>query len=265
MAAYNAGEGKILKAMERTGARDFWQLAATSSIRRQTQTYVPAFLASVLISKDPSHYGFEVALEPPIEFETVRLDRPVDLRTLAQGTDLSYEDLQALNPELRTPVTPRELDGYDLRVPSGSGEAVLVAFAAAPTAVPPSFKTHTAKKGDTLPRIARRYGVTVSALASANSLNPRSKVSKGQEIMVPVKVAAAPRPSKGKASGTKKASTKTADAAEAKSYRVKSGDTLYRIALRHGVTVAEILAINGLGGVPSLKAGDRISIPAKGK
>ncbi|HKD18666.1 MAG TPA: LysM peptidoglycan-binding domain-containing protein [Thermoanaerobaculia bacterium] len=265
MAAYNAGEGKILKAMERTGARDFWQLAATSSIRRQTQTYVPAFLASVLISKDPSHYGFEVALEPPIEFETVRLDRPVDLRTLAQGTDLSYEDLQALNPELRTPVTPRELDGYDLRVPSGSGEAVLVAFAAAPTAVPPSFKTHTAKKGDTLPRIARRYGVTVSALASANSLNPRAKVSKGQEIMVPVKVAAAPRPSKGKGSGTKKASTKTADAAEAKSYRVKSGDTLYRIALRHGVTVAEILAINGLGGVPSLKAGDRISIPAKGK
>ena len=49
------------------------------------------------------------------------------------------------------------------------------------------------------------------------------------------------------------------------SYRVKSGDTLYRIALRHGVTVAEILAINGLGGTPSLKAGDKISIPAKGK
>lgn len=266
MAAYNAGEGKILKAMERTGARDFWQLAATSSIRRQTQTYVPAFLASVLISKDPSHYGFDVALEPPIEFETVRLDRPVDLRALAKGTDLSYDDLQALNPELRSAVTPREPDGYDLRIPPGSREAVLVAFAAAPTAVPPSFKTHTAKKGDTLPRIAKRYGVTVAALASANSLNPRAKVSKGQEIMVPVKVAAAPRASKTpRASGVKKAATRTADAADAKSYRVKSGDTLYRIALRHGVTVAEILAINSFGGTPSLKAGDKIAIPAKGK
>ena len=85
MAAYNAGEGKILRAMDHTGARDFWQLAGTSPIRRQTQNYVPAFLASVLISKDPSHYGFDVVLAPPIDFETVRLDRPVDLRTLAGG------------------------------------------------------------------------------------------------------------------------------------------------------------------------------------
>src|SRR5262249_13945266 len=123
---------------------------------------------------------------------------------------------------------------------------------------------HTAKKGETLPRIAKRYGVTVAALASANSLNPRAKVSKGQEIMVPVKVAAAPRASKTAAS--KKTAAKTsADAAETKSYRVKSGDTLYRIALRNGVTVAEILAINSLGGSPSLKAGDKIAIPAKTK
>ncbi len=50
-----------------------------------------------------------------------------------------------------------------------------------------------------------------------------------------------------------------------KSYKVKSGDTLYRIALHHGVTVAEILAINSLGGTPSLKAGDQLAIPAKGK
>ena len=261
MAAYNAGEGKILKAMDRTGARDFWHLASTSAIRKQTKMYVPAFLASVMISKDPSHYGFEVVLEPPLEYETVRLDRPVDLLTLAQGLDLPAEDLQALNPELRSSITPREPEGYDLKIPAGSREAVLVAYAAAPTAVPPTFKTHTAKKGDTLPRIAKKYGVSVSALASANSLNPRAKVSKGQEIMVPQKVAAAP-----KASRAKKPSATVAQApAAAKSYRVKSGDTLYRIALRHGVTVAEILAVNGLGGTPSLKAGDKIAIPAKGK
>jgi membrane-bound lytic murein transglycosylase D len=260
MAAYNAGEGKILKAMDRTGARDFWQLAATPTIRRQTQTYVPAFLASVLISKDPSHYGFDVAPEAPIAFETVRLDRPVDLRTLAGG-DFSSDDLQALNPELRSLVTPREPEGYDLRVPPGSREAVLVAFAAAPTAVPPTFKTHTASKGDTLPRIAKKYGVSVAALASANSLNPRARVAKGQEIMVPQKTASVTKASK----MPKKTAAPAAESAAAKSYRVKSGDTLYRIALRHGVTVAEILAVNGLGGTPSLKAGDKISIPPKGK
>lgn len=259
MAAYNAGEGKILRAMEKTGARDFWQLASTNAIRRQTQNYVPAFLASVLISKDPAHYGFDVVLEPPLDFETVRLDRPVDLRTLAAGVSLPYEDLQALNPELRSTVTPRETEGYALRVPSGMSETILAAFAGAPTAVPPTFRTHTAKKGETLPRIARHYGVSVTSLATANSLSPRAKVARGQEILIPQKVAsAAPKASKARKP------TKAADASAAStSYRVKNGDTLYRIALRHGVTVAELLAVNSLGGAPSLKAGDKISIPAK--
>jgi membrane-bound lytic murein transglycosylase D len=58
MAAYNAGEGKILRAMERTGARDFWQLAGTSAIRRQTQNYVPAFLAFEFAAQ--RHRGFQV-------------------------------------------------------------------------------------------------------------------------------------------------------------------------------------------------------------
>ena len=262
MAAYNAGEGKILRAMEKTGARDFWQLAATSAIRRQTQNYVPAFLASVLISKDPTHYGFDVDLEPPIAYETVRLDRPVDLRGLASGADVAYEQLEVLNPELRSPVTPRQDEGYDLKIPPGSRETVLLAFAAAPTAKPPSFQTHVAKKGDTLPRIAKKYGVSVTALASANSLTPRSKVSKGQEIMVPQKVAASSVASKTpKAKKASAPKTTRVAAAPAKSYHVKDGDTLYRIALHHGVTVAEILAINSLGGTPSIRAGDKLAIP----
>ena len=261
MAAYNAGEGKILRAMDRTGARDFWQLAGTTAIRRQTANYVPAFLASLLISKDPAHYGFEVSLQPAIEFESVTLDRSVDLRTVAKNMEIPYEDLQALNPELRSYVTPREPDGYTLKIPTGSHETFLAAFAAAPTMVPPMFRTHTAKKGETLPRIAKRYGISVTAIADANSLSPRSKVARGQEILIPQKTAVA------KSTKAKKGPVKAAEAspAVAKSYRVKSGDTIYRIALRHGVSVAEILAINGLGGTPSLKAGDKIAIPAKSK
>ena len=263
MAAYNAGEGKILRAMEKTGARDFWQLAGTPAIRRQTQNYVPAFLASVLISKDPTHYGFDVVLEPPIAFETVRLDRPVDLGMLAGGADMSLEGLQALNPELRSVVTPRQDEGYELKVPPGSRQTVLLAFQATPTAKPPSFTTHVAKKGETLPRIAKRYGVSVTALASANSLSTRSKVSRGQEILIPQKVATVSKTKK-TASG-KVTRAAAAPAPAPKSYKVKSGDTLYRIALHHGVTVAEILAINSLGGTPSLKAGDQLAIPARDK
>ncbi len=261
MAAYNAGEGKILRAMEKTGARDFWQLASTSAIRRQTQNYVPAFLASVLISKDPSNYGFEFVPEAPIAFETIRLDRSIDMQKLASGAGLSLEELQGLNPELRTQVTPHQSEGYELKIPAGARETVLLAYASVPTAKPPAFRTYVALKGDTLPRIAKRYGVPVATLASANSLSSKSRVSRGQEILVPQKVSAVSTGAAGKKGSAAKAGkpAKAQDAA-AKSYKVKTGDTLYRIALRHGVSVAEILAVNSLGG-GSIKPGDKLKIP----
>jgi membrane-bound lytic murein transglycosylase D len=276
MAAYNAGEGKIMRGIQRTGARDFWQLAANrNAIRKQTKNYVPAFLASVLISKNPSHYGFDVTPAPPLEYDTVVLDRPVSLEHLAAGAQLTLDDLQELNPELRLPVTPTEPEGYSLKVPAGSHDAVLAAYADAPTAKPPTFKTYVAKKGDTLPRIAKRHGVTVAALASANSLSTRSRVARGQEIMIPEKVAsastrksAAPatKATKKKSSPTKIAEAPTPKTTQSappqKSYRVRSGDTLYRIAVDHGVTVAEILAINSLGGV-GIHPGDLLKIPPK--
>ena len=271
MAAYNAGEGKIMRALQRTGARDFWQLSATGAIRRQTQNYVPAFLASVLISKNPSHYGFDVAFEEPLAYETIRLDRPVQLERLSSGAGLNIEGLQALNPELRSSVTPAQPEGYDLKVPSGSREAFQLAYSGTPTARPPAFQTHVARKGETLRRIARRYGVSVASLAEANSLFPRSAISRGQEIMIPERRASASRPSAAKAKKKASAPARVAAASlpapaprttEHKSYRVRTGDTLYRIALRHGTTVAEILAINSLGG-GAIQPGDQLKIPPK--
>ncbi len=268
MAAYNAGEGKIMRGMQKTGARDFWDLAANPrAIRNQTRNYVPAFIAALLISKNPEHYGFDYTLDPPLSYETIVLDRSIDLEHLAKGSGIALDDLVALNPELRTQVTPHQPEGYELKIPSASRETCLLAFAAAPTQKPPSYKTYVARKGDTLPRIARKYGVSVSSLASANSLSTRSRVARGQEIMVPEKIASA-KTSKGKTPAKAKApKIQTAQASAKKapaptSYRVKSGDTLYQIALRHGVSVAEILAINSLGG-GSIKPGDKLKIPAK--
>src|SRR4029453_12506433 len=210
--------------------------------------------------------GFDYTLDPPLSYETIVLDRSIDLEHLAKGSGIALDDLIGLNPELRTQVTPHQPEGYELKIPSGTRETCLLAFAAAPTQKPPAYKTYVARKGDTLPRIARKYGVSVSSLAAANSLSTRSRVARGQEIMVPEKVAAA-KASKGKTPAKAKApKAQTAQASTKKappgptSYRVKSGDTLYQIALRHGVSVAEILAINSLGG-PAIKPGDKLKIP----
>ena len=251
MAAYNAGEGKILRAMNRTGARDFWQLASTNAIRKQTKNYVPAFLASVLISKNPSHYGFEVVPDPPLEFDTVLLERSISLEDLAKASEFPLEDLQSLNPELLTMVTPQQPEGYELRIPDGTLETLSLVVAAVPTTRPPEFKTHVAKKGDTLPKIARRYGVTVSSLASANSLSTQARIARGQEIMVPEKAKKTQKASSPEGRGRKVEEDDEVGGPGAigrEELPGASGDTLYQIALRHGTTVAEILAINGLGG-----------------
>ncbi len=262
MAAYNAGEGRVLRAMERTGLSDFWQLAASGLLKPQTQNYVPAVIAATLIVKNPSHYGFEVEYEKPLEYETVRLDRPVNLRRLAVMEQVPLEELQRLNPELRSDVTPRQPDGYELKVPLGGRSSVLAAFAAAPTARPPAFRRHLARRGETLASIARRFHVSLASLASVNSLPRRGKLARGKVVLVPEREPLLAM-KKGKGKSRSKATQVAQTTPQPRSYRVRGGDTLYRIALRHGLTVARILAVNALPAAGTIKPGDKLRIPTR--
>jgi len=283
MAAYNAGEGKILRTMEKTGLTDFWQLAASGLLKPQTQNYVPAVIASTLIARNPSHYGFDVQYEKPLEYDTVRLDRPVSLRHLA-AKDAPIEDLYRLNPELRGEITPAGPGGYELKVPSGSATIVLAAFEQAPTARPPSFRRYTVRKNETLASIARRFHVTAASLAAANSLRGNGKLSRGRLVLIPrpepvVRVASHARRNKkgsvvivashvrknGKmrpAPAVKEIKTARVQVKQARNYKVRGGDTLYRIALKHGTTVANLLAFNSLAAPAAIKPGDTLKIPA---
>src|ERR1700693_3679141 len=268
MAAYNAGEGKILRTMERTGLTDFWQLAASGLLKPQTQNYVPAVIASTLIAKNPFHYGFEVEYEKPLAYDMVRL------RPLAASEGASLEDLQRLNPELRSDITPAGPGGYDLKVPTGAQIAVLTSFAAAPTAKPPTFRRYSARKGDTLASIARRFHATPASLAAANSLRTGVRLPQGRVVLIPrpepvVRVASRSR--KGdrahltRAVKRAKAAPPPAPAKQAKNYKVRGGDTLYRIALKHGTTVAHLLAFNSLAAPSVIKPGDTLKIPAQAR
>jgi membrane-bound lytic murein transglycosylase D len=273
MAAYNAGEGKILRAMQRTGARNFWELAASGAIRPETRNYVPAFIAATLIARNPLHYGFEVEYEEPLEYETVLLDRPVHLKNLSLS-DASLEELKLLNPELQTAITPRQPEGYELKVPQGTRVGVLLAFAGAPTATfPVVARRHTVRRGETLARIARKYRVSVASLASVNSLSRKARLKKGRVLVIPgrqreaVRYASIQKGKKGRAEKTLVASRSkekiTARRTSSRHYKVRTGDTLYRIALKHGTTVASLLAVNSLPSRTMIRPGDRLKIPSR--
>ena len=107
MAGYDAGEGKILKGLQRSGARDYWELRSGGAfLHRETRDYVPYVLAAALISKDPARFGFDVVPDPPIAWETVRVAKPVDLSRVAQAAGVPLEELRGLNSELTTRFTP---------------------------------------------------------------------------------------------------------------------------------------------------------------
>jgi membrane-bound lytic murein transglycosylase D len=187
MAAYDAGEGKILRSLQRTGARDFWELSAGSTLRRETRDYVPFVLATALIAKDPARFGFDVVPDPPLAWETVTVKKPVDLARVADLTGNALPDLQLLNSELRTRTTPHGVPSYELRVPAGTAALLALRIASLPSAPAVAEKRVVVKKGETLQKIARRAGVSIAELCDWNDLPRTARPKKGTVLVVPTR------------------------------------------------------------------------------
>jgi len=312
MAGYSAGEGKVLKGLQRLNVKDYWQMSAGSYLRRETREYVPFVLAAALISKDPARYGFDVVPDPPLSFDVVRVPKPVDLARVAEAVGVPLAELQLLNSELTTRVTPQGIADYPVRVPPGAAGRLTAQLASLPAAPEVKERRITAKKGDTLEKVAARAGVKVTALCDYNDLPRNAKLRKGQVLLVPAgpapkrpatpaslvaaapapqgeiralptpaaavrrpddvppftaaagPVSAAPLPARVEipASGFETAPAARPVGPRAASYRVRSGDTLYRIAMRFGTTVGDLASRNGIRISETLRAGQLLLVPA---
>ncbi len=185
MAAYDAGEGKILKSLQRTGARDFWGLTQGSTLRRETRDYVPFVLATALIAKDPARFGFDVVPDPPLAWDAVTVKKPVDLARVAEVVGATLPDLQLLNSELKTRSTPHGLRSYDLRVPRGTAALVAARLPGFPAAPEVAEKRIIVRKGETLHRVAARAHVSVAELCDWNDLPRTARLRKGMVLVVP--------------------------------------------------------------------------------
>src|SRR5438874_1602446 len=127
-AAYNAGEVKVTRAIRATGSSDFWALAQTNHLRRETKEFVPQIHAATLIGEDPARYGFEFTEPEPPLLELVTVPSSTDLRRLAVRSGITLATLRALNPVLVRAVTPPGAP-WRLVVPAGMSERVKVALA----------------------------------------------------------------------------------------------------------------------------------------
>jgi membrane-bound lytic murein transglycosylase D len=184
LAAYNAGEARVARAIQRARTSDFWALTQTRHLPNETKRFVPQILAATVINRAPARYGFDVTMEQPLEYEEVTVRRPLDFETIARLAEVTVGDLQELNPALRGGVTP-PFGSYTLRVPVGSAARLEAALHEAPSGQLVTWGLHRIAKQETLAGIARLYRITPQRLAEVNGL-ANGRLRGVSELLVPV-------------------------------------------------------------------------------
>jgi len=251
LASYNAGAGKVQRAVLRTRSDDFWDLKASRYIRKETKNYVPKFMAATMIAKNPESYGFSVANYDPFKYDEVVIVESTDLRLLARCAGSTYEEIKELNPELRRWVTPPDYDKYVLRIPAGKKEAFLANFAAVPAEQKIKWERHEVRRGETLSSLAKQYNTSTEAIRDINGLK-KSRIAPGKHLLIPLDINA-------KGQDVSYLTPEQVGKQQEILYRVRRGETLARIAKKHNVTVADIKEWNkGLGA--SIRAGQKIKL-----
>jgi membrane-bound lytic murein transglycosylase D len=263
MASYNGGPGRVRRALTRSRQNDFWKLTkSTRWLPRETREYVPMILAAVIIAKNPAQYGFEIVPMVPTPTETVPVPPALDLRRVAEWAEVPVDDIQKLNPEFRRWTTPVREGEYSIKVPEGTGDKVRAGLEASAPNQLNALQFHTVKRGETLTSIAKKLRVNRIDLAEANYLRTNSRVAAGARLVIPRMPSAAllARATKAPSDLETTAGSIVADVladttavapmvenrAAVRTYRVRSGDTLYGIARRFKVTVNQLKAWNKL-------------------
>jgi membrane-bound lytic murein transglycosylase D len=188
LAAYNAGEGRIAKALKRTDSDNLWSLLDTKQIRQETKDYVPRYIAATIIANTPEDYGFrDLSYHEPFEYDEVILYTPVDLEVIAKCAGTGVDVIRELNPELRRWSTPPNLSEYTLRLPVDTADAFIEKLSDMPDDKLFSYDSHTVKKNETLKKIAARSGVPVGTILAMNSLAGIERLPAGEKIKLPPK------------------------------------------------------------------------------
>jgi membrane-bound lytic murein transglycosylase D len=233
MAAYNSGPGNVQQAVKRTGYADFWELYKRDVLPKETKNYVPIILAMTIMSKNPAQYGLDaVQPDPPLAYDAVKVDYPVDLRLVAECVDVPVEQLIDLNPSLLRRTTPKD-QPFELHLPAGTKENYETAIASIPKEKRVVWRYYKVQPGDTLAGIARKYRTTERAIAQANDLQA-TQLATEVKLVIPVSGAGA--------------SGKIVYSRYASHYKTHTGDTVLTVAEDFGVPPERLRRWNGLKG-----------------
>ncbi|WPN44956.1 MULTISPECIES: transglycosylase SLT domain-containing protein [unclassified Pseudomonas] len=270
LAAYNAGEGTVSRAIERNEKlglpTDYWNLPLPS----ETQAYVPKLLALSQVVMAPEAYGVNlnpIANEP--YFQAVEINQRMDLSKVAEVANIDEDELFQLNPAFKQRTTT--LDGpQHLLVPTSKAQLLTTSLQtmrpeeliskkplkpvfdrADTTAVASAKRSYRVKRGDNLGSIAKANDVDVKDLQRWNNLSGKN-LKAGQTLVM--------RDTRKSNSGR----VNTVVAANSKKqqqtkYKVQQGDSLYIVAKRFNVEMQHLKRWNPRVG-QALKPGQMLTV-----
>ncbi|MAD77194.1 MAG: lytic transglycosylase [Rheinheimera sp.] len=256
IAAYNAGEGRIGRAIRANQKRrlptDFWSL----DLPAETTVYVPKLLALVDILKRPDDFDIVwkfISNEPKIA--VVATEGQIDLAIAAELAGLSVAELQALNPGFNQWAT--DPDGpHQLVLPIAKVDNFSRMLAETASEDRLQWQRYTVIGGDTLGKIARQHKTTVDAITRLNELTGNT-IRIGQHLLIPMSAKAADSYELSQQNRIAKAQNRSSGDVKTE-YIVQSGDTLWDISRAHKVTVAELAKWNGMVQRDPLKTGQKL-------
>jgi membrane-bound lytic murein transglycosylase D len=261
LAAYNAGEGTVRRAIERNRKQGLPTDYESLALPAETRNYVPKLQAVKNIMTHPEQYGLEILPIPNRPYFTkVSAPEQIDAHLAAKLAEISYEEFSSLNPEYNRPVLTATGTVHELLLPVGTAEVFKSNLENYDKPLV-SWQTYHAKRGERMDSIARKFGISLSQLRNVNDLPARNKLAISRQILVP----------NAKASLNDGAVMLVADNSEsigqidsrttqsAVQHRVVKGDTLQLIAKRYGTDTRQLMQLNRLKS-SKLKVGMQLTI-----
>ncbi len=259
LAGYYMGEYRVHKAIGRHRTRDISTLAQTRTFGQGAKNYVSRFKAAILLAKHAGEYGIILDHTSPLNYDIVQVKKGVRLKELAKEFGTSYKELRKLNPELKQSKTPPGRGTYTLKVPQGIGSIVIANNSVeqqgeshqttSPQPKSPSslgdMLVYRVKRGDSLSKIAKRFGVSVNTLKKVNTIRSAKSLQIGQKLAIP----------------TSRNSYAALQETEVLTHKIQQGETLDRIAKRYKVDVAALKTYNKIKNAKKLQIGQRLDIP----
>ena len=282
--SYNHGVAGVAKKMRDLGTNDMVTAIEHPSERPfgfASSNFYPEFLAALEVYENYRRYFPDLQREPPLHLKQYKITRPMSVIEAARQVGVTAASLRDGNYALAETVWSGRVKipaGYVLKVPtqssvmvaqmseigSSNAQSLVVNESQSQAAAAASNVyggiIYTVRKGDTLQSIAKRHGITLAALRSQNNINANN-IKIGQQLKI--------GPDKGGAVAIEKKNSAKEVAPDPKptvvqakrTYRVKSGDTLWSVAARYGTTAEKLRKANKLAAKKPIKPGQELIIP----